>query len=33
MEDQPGMLGKVASALGTKKVNIVGFWAGAVKAR
>ena len=27
VEDRPGMLGKVASALGAKKVNIIGFMA------
>ena len=27
VEDRPGMLGKVAAALGTKKVNIVAFMA------
>jgi hypothetical protein len=32
-EDRPGMLGKVASALGEKKVNILAFWAGVVKDR
>jgi len=32
-EDQPGMLGNVASALGEKKVNILAFWAGVVKDR
>lgn len=32
-EDRPGMLGKVASALATRKVNIVAFWAGVAKDR
>jgi len=32
-EDRPGMLGKAASALGAKKVNILAFWAGVVKDR
>ena len=27
VDDRPGMLGKVASALGAKKVNIIGFMA------
>lgn len=27
VEDRPGMLGKVASALGAKRVNIIGFMA------
>ncbi len=32
-EDRPGRLGKVASALGEKKVNILAFWAGVAKDR
>ncbi len=32
-EDRPGMLSKVASALATKKVNILAFWAGVVRDR
>ncbi len=32
-EDQPGRLGRVATALGEKKVNILAFWAGVVKDR
>ena len=33
VEDRPGMLGKVASALGAKKVNIIGFMAPAAEGR
>ena len=33
VEDRPGMLGKVASALGAKKVNIIGFMAPAADGR
>ncbi len=33
VEDRPGMLGKVASALGAKKINIQAFWAGVAKDR
>ncbi len=33
VEDRPGMLGEVASALGAKKVNIVAFMAGVIGGR
>lgn len=33
VEDRPGMLGQVASALGAKKVNILAFTAGTVEGR
>ena len=33
VEDRPGMLGKVASGLGAKTVNIIGFMAPAVDGR
>ncbi len=33
VEDRPGVLGEVASALGTKKVNIIGFMAPAAEGR
>lgn len=33
VEDRPGMLGEVASALGAKKVNILAFTAGVVEGR
>ena len=33
VEDRPGMLGEVASALGAKRINIVAFMAGVVEGR
>lgn len=33
VESKPGMLGEVASALGAKKVNIIGFMASVVEGR
>ena len=33
VEDRPGVLGEVASALGEKRVNIVGFMASAIEGR
>ena len=33
VEDRPGVLGEVASALGAKKVNIIGFMAPAAEGR
>ena len=33
VEDRPGVLGEVASALGAKKVNIIGFIASVVEGR
>lgn len=33
VEDRPGILGEVASALGAKKVNIIGFTASMVEGR
>lgn len=33
VEDRPGMLGEVASALATKKVNILAFLAGIIEGR
>ena len=33
VEDQPGMLGQVASALGSKKVNVQAFMVGVIEGR